>query len=369
MPRRYPMPTLGLSSKKKSPLPKVFALAVVAGLIAGAVYWVRRIPEGKTLPPAIAKMREALAVGIDAGSAQPLNTDSAAVPSGAPSAPAAPAKPVPNPVRQSGIRLASVVVNGPLETAIVDATGSVTGPALTQVLKRALVWWANVPGDLLKGDRIDVLYEERANEEPLMHAVRFISSKLGRTFQAYRFKGPQDAYARFYQPNGDELELRLEDSPIDEYEQITSLLRDGRRHKGVDFKAREGTPVHATFDGVITRRNWNFRGNGNSLELTDATGRRKALFLHLSELSSNVRVGLRVHKGDVIAHSGNSGHSFAPHLHYQLMAGDAKVLDPFNVHRTYRRRLSDDVRPAFEAEMRRLEPLLSPQHASAERGR
>ena len=202
-----------------------------------------------------------------------------------------------------------------------------------------------------------------------MHAVRFVSSKLGRTFEAYHFKAAQDPYARFYQPNGDELELRLEDSPIDEYEQITSLLKDGRRHKGVDFKTREGTPVHATFDGVITRRNWNFRGNGNSLEVSDATGRRKALFLHLSELSANLRVGLQVHKGDVIAHSGNSGHSFAPHLHYQLMAGESKVLDPFNVHRTYRRRLPDSVRPAFEAEMRRLEPMLSVQHASAERGR
>jgi murein DD-endopeptidase len=251
----------------------------------------------------------------------------------------------------------------------VDATGSVTGPALTQVLKRALVWWINVPGDLLKGDKVDVLYEERPDEEPLVHAVRFECSKLGRTFEAYRFKGAQDAYARFYQRNGDELELRLEDSPIDDYEQITSLLRDGRRHKGVDFKAREGTPVRATFDGAITRRNWNFRGNGNSLEVTDSTGRRKALFLHLSELAPNVRVGTRVRKGDVIAHSGNSGHSFAPHLHYQLMASETKVLDPFNVHRTYRRRLPDAQRAAYEAEMRRLEALLSVQHASAERGR
>ena len=364
MPRRYPMPTLGLSPRKKSPFPKVFALAIVAGLIAGAVYWVRRIPEGKTLPPAIAKMREALAVGVDAGSAQPAKPEAAAAPSDAPTTPAAPAKAAPEPVRQGGIRLASVVVNGPLETAIVDAAGSVSGPALTQVVKRALVWWANVPGDLLKGDRIDVLYEERAAEEPLMHAVRFTSAKLGRTFEAFRFKGPQDAYARFVQPSGDELELRLEDSPIDEYEQITSLLRDGRRHKGVDFKTREGTPVHATFDGVITRKNWNFRGNGNSLEVTEGTGKRKALFLHLSELPANVRVGLPVHKGDVIAHSGNSGHSFAPHLHYQLMASETKVLDPFNVHRTYRRRLPDSQRAAFEAEMHRLEPMLSPQHAA-----
>ena len=33
---------------------------------------------------------------------------------------------------------------------------------------------------------------------------------------------------------------------------ITSLLRDGRRHKGVDFKTPVGTEVKATFNGTIT---------------------------------------------------------------------------------------------------------------------
>jgi murein DD-endopeptidase len=354
MPRRHSMPTLGLLPRKKSPLPKVFALALVAGLVAGGVYWIRHRPEGQALPAAIARVREAL-VSLDGGSAHPSPTPPAAAP--------APVKAATDPLRQSGLRLANVVVNGPLERAIVDATGSASGPALTQVVKRALVWWVNVPSDLLRGDRIDVLFEERSREEPLVHAVRFESAKMGRTFQAFRFKAPKESYARFFQPNGDELELRLEDSPIDDYEQITSLLRDGRRHKGVDFKAREGTPVRATFDSVVTRRNWNFRGNGNSLELTEVGGHRKALFLHLSELPPQVRLGTRARKGEVIAQSGNSGHSFAPHLHYQLMAGETKVLDPFNVHRTYRRRLGETERAALEAEIRRLESMLPAQHA------
>lgn len=352
MPRRPPMPTLGLLPKKKSPLPKVIALAAVAGLVAGGIYWLRRVPEGKSLPSAIATARKVLAT-LDAGEAPAPTTVTTT----------ATAAPAPDPLRQSGLRVASVVVNGPLERAIVDAAGSASGPALTQVVTRLLVWWISVPGDLLKGDRINVLFEERAGEEPLVHAVRLDSVKSGKTFQAYRFRTSTDGYARYFQPSGEELELRLEDAPLDDYEQITSLLRDGRRHKGVDFKVREGTPVRATFDALVTRRNWNFRGNGNSLELSDSSGRRKALFLHLSELPKNVRVGTRVRKGEVIAQSGNSGRSFAPHLHYQLMAGETKVLDPFDVHRTYRRKLPETERPAFDAEVRRLETLLSSQHA------
>jgi murein DD-endopeptidase MepM/ murein hydrolase activator NlpD len=349
------MPTLGLAPKK-SPLPKVIAVAAVAGLVAGGIYWLRHLPPDRPLPPAIAKARSVLA-RIDAGQLQaPRTTEVAVAPVAPPAAPA-------DPLAQSGLRLARVVVNGPLEKAIVEDAGRTSGPALTQVVNRLLVWWINVPGDLLKGDKIDVLFEERAGEEPLVHALRLESAKSGHSYEAIRFRPPQDAYARYYQPNGDELELRLEDAPLEDYEQVTSLLRDGRRHKGVDFKVREGTPVHATFDGTVTRRNWNFRGNGNSIELSDDGGRRKALFLHLSQLPQNVRVGARFHKGEVLARSGNSGHSFAPHLHYQLMAGETKVLDPFDVHRTYRRRLADSDRPAFEVEVRRLETLLSSQHA------
>ena len=343
MPRRPPMPTLGLSPKKKSPIPKVIALAAVAGLVAGGVYWIKEDPRARNV------------LGrLDGGQAQPPKVEVAAAP--------LPETPV-DPLKQSGLRLARAVVNGPLEKAIVDAAGATSGPALTQVVTRLLVWWIDVPGDLLKGDKIDVLFEERAGEEPLVHAVRLESTKSGRSFQAYRFRAPQDAYARYYQASGEELELRLEDAPLEDYEQVTSLLRDGRRHKGVDFKVREGTPVRATFDGTVTRRNWNFRGNGNSIELTDAGGRRKALFLHLSELPKSVRVGSRFQKGEVLAQSGNSGRSFAPHLHYQLMAGETKVLDPFDVHRTYRRRLAENDRGGFEAEVRRLETLLSSPHA------
>jgi murein DD-endopeptidase len=370
MSRRPPMPTLGLLRKKKSPLPTAIALATVAGLVAAGLYWLRHLPADTPLPSAIAKARSLIApapkqprmVVVWSRSPQLPGGEHAAAPVPPSSGGTAPS-PALDPLAQSGLRLARAVVNGPLETAIVEAAGASTGLALTQVVTRLLVWWIDVPGDLLKGDKIYILFEERAGEEPLVHAVRLESAKSGRLFQAFRFRAPQDAYPRYFQPSGEELELRLEDAPLEDYEQVTSLLRDGRRHKGVDFKVREGTPVRATFDGVVTRRNWNFRGNGNSIELTDASGRRKALFLHLSELPGNVRVGARFRKGEVIAQSGNSGHSFAPHLHYQLMAGETKVLDPFDVHRTYRRRLAEAGRAPFDAEVRRLETLLSAQHA------
>jgi murein DD-endopeptidase MepM/ murein hydrolase activator NlpD len=126
----------------------------------------------------------------------------------------------------------------------------------------------------------------------------------------------------------------------------------------VDFKTPVGTPVKATFDGVVSRKTWNFRSNGNSVEVVEQGGQgRTAMFLHLSEVGKDVAPGRPVKKGQVIARSGNTGHSFAPHLHYQLMKGE-QVIDPFQSHETTRASLPPEARAGFEAEVARLRALL-----------
>jgi murein DD-endopeptidase MepM/ murein hydrolase activator NlpD len=188
--------------------------------------------------------------------------------------------------------------------------------------------------------------------------VRYGSQKLGREVAAYRFQPEGAKWARLYQPDGTELEERLVDSPIAEYEQITSLLRDGRRHKGVDFKTPVGTPVAAPFDGTIVKRNWNFAYNGNCLDVVDPKTGRHAIFLHLDVLPKDLKVGTAVKKGQHIATSGNSGRSYAPHLHYQLEDAAGRVLDPFAIHQVKRVALEPSQRAAFDAARQRMEPLL-----------
>ena len=173
------------------------------------------------------------------------------------------------------------------------------------------------------------------------------------------FQPEGDRFARYWRADGTLLEPRLVDGPIADYEQVTSLLKDGRRHKGVDFKTPVGSQVHAPFDGVIERRNWNFAGNGNCLDVLDSASGRHAIFLHLDVLPKEMGVGRRVKKGEVIASSGNSGHSFAPHLHYQLEDAAGKVLDPFAIHRTERRALPGDQKAKFDAARAQLDAKLA----------
>jgi murein DD-endopeptidase len=341
------MPVLGQSSRRKSSgLGWVVFLgfAVAAG---GYLWYQRRRPA----PPVAQVPVVAPAPVISA-------PGSTAVP-GVAQAPVAPPVPI-------GPRFLSVRIDGPLEAGLVAGAGTDTGPALTQVVKRVLVWWIAVPADLRKGDLLEVVYEPQPGQEPLVSAVRLQSAKAGRTFEAYRFKPAGAQFARFYDAEGSDLELRLDPSPLDSWEQITSLLKDGRKHKGVDFKTPVGTPVKATFDGTITRKNWFFRGNGNSLEVTEAVSpHMKAIFLHLSELPRTLTVGTKVKTGEVIAHSGNSGHSFAPHLHYQLMSPSDRVLDPFDVQATRKVNLAAADRPALTEQVTRWRSMMTTRVATS----
>jgi murein DD-endopeptidase len=343
------MPTLG-TTEKKSPLAQVAIVATVVGSLAGFGYWVTHRPSATSMEAAVAP--DAVPAGAQAVPA-----------AGAPLAMApsvTPVIPPPTPLNppRSGPRTVSVTITGPLETAIVGDLGRELGGPLTQVINRSLVWWLKVPGDVLKGDSLTAVYEAREGQEPLVHAVRFTSRKFGKTFEAFRYQAKGEAHAKFFQPDGTTLEEHLTDPPIDDYEQITSLLRDGRKHKGVDFKAPVGTPVRATFDGVIARKNWNFRGNGNSIEIQETGGKgRTALYLHLSEIPKSVKIGERVKRGQAFAKSGNTGHSFAPHLHYQLMIGST-VVDPFESHKTARASLQADDRAGFDTAVARLKALM-----------
>ena len=80
-------------------------------------------------------------------------------------------------------------------------------------------------------------------------------------------------------------------------------------------------------------------------------------------VNKTIKVGDTLTRGNQIATSGNTGHSFAPHLHYQLMKGD-KVIDPFKSHKTERASIAADQRAALDKEILRLRNTM-PQTGAA----
>lgn len=272
--------------------------------------------------------------------------------------PPPPPPPALAPETEARLQTVSLEISGSLEGSLRRAIDAEVAVPLSQVTARMLVWWVDVARDLRKGDTLSLAYELPKGKEPLLHAVRFHSGKADRTWRAYRFQPEGQRFGRYFDESGVEIEETLKNGPIDTYDQITSILRDGRGHRGVDFKAPTGTPVKMPFDATLTRKNWKTRGNGNCLEFKDRRGRR-IVFLHLDELPKDLKVGKLYRTGEVVARSGNTGRSTAPHLHYQLETAKGKLLDPFEEHETYRRQIPESERPRFTATVQRYDELLA----------
>lgn len=234
------------------------------------------------------------------------------------------------------------------------------GDAVAAVYSRLFVWDLDLRRDLQKGDEVRTVWRRTETAEIELPVAWFKSSKAGVTLKAYRFKAPGDAYPSYWYPDGTEVPHRLVNGPIEDYIQITALLKDRPTHKGMDFKTEVGAPVMTPKPGTVTRVNWNWTANGNCVEVRYADG-VLAKFLHLDKV--NVKEGQHVAAGEVIAAAGNTGRSTAPHLHYQIERGD-KVLDPIEYHGTVRRKLDPKALEQLNREIARLDSMLGTQVSS-----
>jgi murein DD-endopeptidase MepM/ murein hydrolase activator NlpD len=103
-------------------------------------------------------------------------------------------------------------------------------------------------------------------------------------------------------------------------------------HSGIDFTARAGSKVSSVAAGVV---NWSGRHPeyGNMVEIKHASG----LVTRYAHNSTNlVKAGDVVKKGQIIALSGSTGRSTAPHVHFEVYQ-NGRVVDPSSyIRRTIR---------------------------------
>ena len=107
---------------------------------------------------------------------------------------------------------------------------------------------------------------------------------------------------------------------------IDPFLKVKRMHYGLDFSIKVGTPIYATADGKAEIVKTSFGGFGKHIYLDHGNG-YKTVYAHLDKF--NIKRGQKVKRGELIAYSGNSGRSTAPHLHYEVHKNGVKV-NPIN---------------------------------------
>ena len=105
---------------------------------------------------------------------------------------------------------------------------------------------------------------------------------------------------------------------------INPFHRTMREHHGVDYLIPEGTPVFATADGTVQSLSEKNTTHGKAITIDHGNGYQTS-YSHLLDI--RVKKGAKVKRGDIIALSGNSGLSFAPHLHYEVIFNSMRV-DP-----------------------------------------
>jgi hypothetical protein len=108
--------------------------------------------------------------------------------------------------------------------------------------------------------------------------------------------------------------------PVKDVQVTSSFGRRGTEyHEGVDLRASSGTPVHAAQSGVVLYSGSKIRGYGKLVVIRHQKG-ISTIYAHNSRLM--VVAGSKVERGQLIALSGNTGHSTGPHLHFEIRDGE-----------------------------------------------
>lgn len=102
-------------------------------------------------------------------------------------------------------------------------------------------------------------------------------------------------------------------------------VRGNAPHTGIDLAMPEGTQLRSLFNGTVEKVfDGGKIGNGVSIKLDD--GSANTIYGHMKQV--NVHVGERVHSGELIGLSGNTGNSTGPHLHFGMKDSHGHFVDP-----------------------------------------
>ena len=214
-----------------------------------------------------------------------------------------------------------------------DAISAGLPKSVIKQMTDIFAWDIDFAKDVERYDQFRVIYEVDPTETPFIIAAQIVVQ--GQTYSTVRYT-THKGKPSYYTPEGYSTKKAFLRMPV-EYARISSrfdpyrrhpILNKIRAHKGVDYAARQGTPVRATGDGRIT---WMDRkgGYGNAV-IIDHGDKITTLYAHLSHFNSNLKNGAHVKQGQVIGYIGMTGLATGPHLHYEFRIADIHK-DPLNV--------------------------------------
>lgn len=188
--------------------------------------------------------------------------------------------------------------------------------------------------EIHQGDQFEAVYEALYNDQgkfvrtgSLLYGSFTIGKKKKK--ELYRFKNSKGSVS-FFSRKGSSARRTLLRTPVDGA-RITSrygrrkhpILGYTKKHKGVDFGAKRGTPVYSAGAGVVNYAGW--RGSYGKYVRVRHNGTYQTAYAHLSKVARGIRSGKRVRQGQVIGYVGSTGRSTGPHLHYEVLKNGGQI--------------------------------------------
>jgi len=228
------------------------------------------------------------------------------------------------------------------DSLFVDAAKAGLDDRTTMNLVDVFAWDIDFARDLRKGDSFQLLYNEHYNNAGKMIGTTILDAVFtnqGRSYHAirYRLKNGKDGY---YSLDGKSLRKAYLKAPV-KYSRISSRFRLARKHpilgytrahKGVDYAARTGTPIHALGDGRITFAGWK-GGYGRLVEIRHTNRNHRTRYGHMSKFGRGIHKGVHVKQGQIIGYVGMSGLATGPHLHFEFRVR-GRAINPLYVKHT-----------------------------------
>lgn len=230
------------------------------------------------------------------------------------------------------------VAVGTIRSSLFGATDAASIPdAVTMQMADILSAKIDFLRNLRQGDQFRVVYEVRSHDGRYAGAGRVLALEFingGKTYSAVWFSADNKTGA-YYDFDGTSLRGAFLRTAL-KFSRISSTF--GMRmhpihktwigHKGVDYAAPAGTPIHATADGTVTFAGWQ-NGYGNVVILKHH-GKYSTLYAHQSRIAAGIAKGTQVSQGQLLGYVGATGWATGPHLHYEFRV-DNQPIDPLSV--------------------------------------
>jgi len=249
------------------------------------------------------------------------------------------------------------VVTGRIDDSLFGAAESAgMDQRTTMNLVDIFAWDIDFARDMRRGDSFRVIYEEHFDDAGRVLNTSILTAEFinqGDHFRAVRYE-QSNGQVSYFTPDGKSMRKAYLKAPV-KFSRISSRFQTSRKHpvlgytrahRGVDYAASSGTPIHAIGDGYVSFSGWK-NGFGRFILITHNNRNHATAYAHMRAFARGIKRGVRVKQGQVIGYVGMSGLATGPHLHFEFRVRGVAV-NPLTVKHPPARPVAGNERKRFE---------------------